>query len=191
MKSEKPCKHCNKVLPLSAFGTHKKTAPNGKKYDFRRNVCRLCYSRYESTRRAKNRKPRVRQLRLRLPSPWKPKPYAEWTPEQKQAHAINTEKRRAKLALLPTGFTKKDWKAALAYFDYQCAYCDKHLTKAEQDHFVPAKLGGGYTKNNIIPACIECNRDKRAKNPIDWIAGLPNALIAYARITLYFMSSDA
>jgi len=161
---------------LSAFGTHKKTAPNGKKYDFRRSVCKECYAKYEVRRRSK------------YGSTYRYKPYQDWTEAAKQTHKIQAEKHRAKLALLPTGFTRKDWKAALEYFDHKCAYCGDELTKAEQDHFIPASSGGGYTKDNIVPACRNCNSDKRAKNPIDWLSSQVKGLIAYARIMHYFAS---
>lgn len=69
MKSEtKTCKRCQKELPLSAFGTHKKTAPNGKKYDFRRYLCRPCYSAYEAERTGRAFRPprqkKVKPIRL-------------------------------------------------------------------------------------------------------------------------------
>lgn len=85
---------------------------------------------------------------------------------------------------LDATFTAADWKDVLAYFDHKCAYCGKS-DKLHQEHFVPAAKGGGYTRNNIIPACPKCNHGKRDLNPIEWIAALPNALVAYARIVAY------
>jgi 5-methylcytosine-specific restriction endonuclease McrA len=184
METEKTCKRCQKSLLLSAFGTHKKRSGNGKVYDFRRNICKACHSEYEQARRASKHP----ETPKRNKGPYHVKPYAEWTPEQKQAHGVRAQKRRAKLALLPSDFTRKDWKAALEYFNHKCAYCGEHLTRAEQDHFIPARDGGGYTKDNIVPACRECNRDKRAKNPIDWLSSQVKGLIAYARVMNYFSS---
>jgi 5-methylcytosine-specific restriction endonuclease McrA len=140
MKTEKTCKRCQKTLPLSAFGAHKKRSENGKVYDFRRNVCKPCHSAYEQERRGDK-------------STYRYKPYAEWTDNAKQLHRVEAEKRRAKLKSLPSGFTKKDWRAALEYFNHECAYCGDPLTKAEQDHFIPVRDGGGYVKTNIVPAC--------------------------------------
>jgi 5-methylcytosine-specific restriction endonuclease McrA len=165
METEKTCKRCQKSLPLSAFGAHKKRSGNGKVYDFRRNVCKPCYSAYEAERRGS---------------------YGEWTDRAKIQHAVQTEKRRAKRKLLPSGFTGTDWKAALVYFDHKCAYCGDKLTKAEQDHFIPVKLGGGYVKENIVPACSACNKAKRAKHPAEWLPFQPKGLMAYLRVLVYF-----
>ncbi len=161
----KTCSHCKKELPISDFGTHKKTAPNGKKYDFRRHVCKPCYSLYETKRKGV---------------------YSGWSLEQKQAHSVHAELRRAKVDGLPKNFNSADWKTALAYFDNKCAYCGEGLTKLEQDHFVPVKMQGGYTRDNIVPACTSCNSKKRAKNPLDWLIMQPLGLVAYIRVKQYF-----
>jgi hypothetical protein len=89
---------------------------------------------------------------------------------------------------LPHTLTLADWKAALEYFDHKCAYCRTPLTKAHREHFVPAASGGGYTRDNIIPACASCNFKKYNKNPIDWLASQIWGLIAYARVITYLES---
>ena len=37
-----------------------------------------------------------------------------------------------------------------------------------QEHFIPLSKGGGYTHNNIIPACRSCNSSKWNNNFFDW-----------------------
>jgi 5-methylcytosine-specific restriction endonuclease McrA len=106
-------------------------------------------------------------------------------PKEAERQRQKAKLRKKKLRSLPKDFTSKDWKAALEYFEHRCAYCGQPASKLEQEHFIPVKAGGGFTKKNIIPACSKCNSKKRAKNTIDWIAGLPNALVAYARIIKY------
>jgi 5-methylcytosine-specific restriction endonuclease McrA len=103
-------------------------------------------------------------------------------------HAERSRKRKQVQKSLPTGFTLADWKAALAFFDHKCAYCRTPLTKAHREHFIPVTAGGGYTKDNIVPACPSCNHKKNNKNPIDWLASQVWGLIAYARVVTYLES---
>ena len=59
----------------------------------------------------------------------------------------------------PSTLTFEQWEKAKQYFDNACAYCGSkvNLTK---DHLEPVIRGGGYTEDNIIPACARCNRSK-------------------------------
>ncbi len=43
--------------------------------------------------------------------------------------------------------------------------CDQRL---HQDHFIPLTKGGGYTKENIIPACRSCNASKQNADFEEW-----------------------
>ncbi len=46
---------------------------------------------------------------------------------------------------------------------YRCHYCEEcHFTEDEitKDHKKPQSKGGKDTVNNIVPACLKCNRDK-------------------------------
>ena len=42
------------------------------------------------------------------------------------------------------------------------------------DHVVPLIRGGKSTKNNIVPACKECNNVKKHKLPVEWTEYLEN-----------------
>lgn len=84
--------------------------------------------------------------------------------------------RRARKRGLAHGFTASDWQKALDYFHGCCAYCGEppgfwsHLA---QDHFLPESRGGGYTKDNIVPACHGiggCNNHKSDSDPRKWLA---------------------
>ena len=77
------------------------------------------------------------------------------------------QKRRAKQRELEHTLTGREWELILRKFDSGCAYCGTKNT-IEQDHFVPVKQGGGYTKENILPACRSCNASKSDNDFHDW-----------------------
>src|SRR5699024_1927307 len=74
-------------------------------------------------------------------------------------YRIYLQKRRAKKKKLEHSLTEEEWELILKNFDSECAYCGSK-EMIEQDHFIPVKQGGGYTKENIIPACRSCNASK-------------------------------
>jgi len=69
------------------------------------------------------------------------------------------QRRRARLKHLPHTLTQQEWEDCLQYFNYQCAYCGA-TGAMTHEHVTPVTLGGGYTKDNIIPACHSCNSSK-------------------------------
>lgn len=76
-------------------------------------------------------------------------------------------KRRARKRKLPNDFTKEDWERTKKYFNYQCSYCGDEV-ELTQEHFTPLSKGGGYTVNNIIPACVSCNCSKKDRDFLKW-----------------------
>jgi len=73
-------------------------------------------------------------------------------------------KRAERLALAPINdFTKEQWLATLATFEYRCAYCGEGSNRLEQDHVIPLSKGGNHTASNIVPSCRSCNARKSAK----------------------------
>ena len=48
-----------------------------------------------------------------------------------------------------------------------CQYCSRKIprTEATYDHVTPRRLGGLTRWENIVIACIECNRDKGGRTP--------------------------
>lgn len=96
--------------------------------------------------------------------------------------------RRSAAKTTERNFSAADWKRALSFFSNKCAYCDEPLNKTHQEHFTPLSKGGGYTKNNIIPACPKCNQSKGNKNPLDWLVTQIHGLVAYVRITQFLES---
>lgn len=68
---------------------------------------------------------------------------------------------------LPCTLTSKQWEVIKADFDNKCCYCGEEKP-LEQEHFMPLKNGGEYTKDNIIPSCKSCNSSKRAEDFFKW-----------------------
>jgi 5-methylcytosine-specific restriction enzyme A len=56
----------------------------------------------------------------------------------------------------------------------ECHYCEKKVPPKELtlDHIVPLARGGRSTKGNCVPACKECNNQKKHLLPVEWDAYL-------------------
>lgn len=50
---------------------------------------------------------------------------------------------------------------------HRCAYCGS-VDRLQWEHIVPTSRGGPNTIDNMVLACAPCNRDKAARNPIEW-----------------------
>lgn len=49
----------------------------------------------------------------------------------------------------------------------KCAYCEA-TGSLQWEHIVPRSRGGPDTIDNLVLSCPKCNRDKGARNPIEW-----------------------
>jgi len=51
-----------------------------------------------------------------------------------------------------------------------CYYCGSHIRPSDltMDHVVPLIRGGKSIKNNLVPACKECNNKKKYLLPMEW-----------------------
>ena len=60
------------------------------------------------------------------------------------------------------------WKRKCA--QGKCYYCEENIAPEEltMDHIVPIIRGGKSAKNNVVPACKECNNKKKHSLPIEW-----------------------
>lgn len=80
---------------------------------------------------------------------------------------VTEARRRARKKLLPDTLTHEETNEILAFFNGNCALCDK--PSEALDHFIPLDTEcGGTTKENIIPLCRDMNSSKRARNPFEW-----------------------
>lgn len=76
--------------------------------------------------------------------------------------AMQEERRRSRKNNLPSTLTKDQWERIKNGFGNRCAYCGTS-GKLAQEHFIAVANGGGYTAENIIPACQRCNSSKKDK----------------------------
>ena len=51
-----------------------------------------------------------------------------------------------------------------------CFYCGSRVgpSNLTMDHVVPLIRGGRSIKNNLVPACKECNNNKKYLLPMEW-----------------------
>lgn len=94
----------------------------------------------------------------------------------RQKKRVENLSRRAKQRGLSNGLTLGDWRRAIQHFQGMCAYCGNPMTDIQKEHFIPLSRGGGFSADNIVPACRACNLDKSNKDPFQWLAGRPSVL---------------
>lgn len=56
--------------------------------------------------------------------------------------------------------TKQEWDLKKHQYNYKCFYCREKI-KLTKDHLIPFSRGGKDDIENIVPACLPCNRRKR------------------------------
>lgn len=93
---------------------------------------------------------------------------AKYRKENPEVYRLANQRRRARVAELPHDLTLEEWNETLEYFDYSCAYCGVPEDNLCQEHVIPVVKGGGYTTDNIIPACRSCNKSKYTANLEEW-----------------------
>ena len=81
---------------------------------------------------------------------------------------IYKQRRRNMLKGLPSTLTPKEWQELLEEHNHKCAYCGTNGKPLEAEHKIPASRGGGYTKENIVPSCGPCNRQKKQMTPEEY-----------------------
>jgi len=164
-------------------------AENNRKYNREYMACKRA-NRTPEERRADL--VRLKQWKIDNPekiAAQKRRNYHRWSPEKKTEHSRRYRKnnvvwkaknpgssngdrrgqkqrRKAREKSLPATLTAEQWKETLEFFGYLCAYCGEEWE--HQDHFVPLSKGGGYTQDNIVPSCVECNLSKSSLLPQDW-----------------------
>ena len=79
-------------------------------------------------------------------------------------------RREARKRNLPATLTEEEWLDTLFVYDYRCAYCGNmfEYNELERDHAVPLSRGGGYTLENIVPACRPCNTGKSDRTSTEY-----------------------
>lgn len=92
---------------------------------------------------------------------------AKWRGQNPEKQRAYKQRRKAIKKELPHTLTVEQWEAIKKRFNNGCAYCGCG-GELEQEHFVPLSKGGGYTHNNIVPACKSCNNSKYTKSFFEW-----------------------
>lgn len=58
--------------------------------------------------------------------------------------------------------TVKQWEQIQADYHHKCVYCGSG-GKMTMEHVTPLSKGGAHTSDNVVPACLGCNRKKNRK----------------------------
>jgi len=48
---------------------------------------------------------------------------------------------------------------------YMCQYCSEQSRHLTLDHVIPRSRGGEHTWENVVSACVDCNRRKAGRTP--------------------------
>ena len=83
------------------------------------------------------------------------------------------ERRRA----VSGSFSADEWLALVAHYDSRCGYCGIRTDRLEADHRTPISRGGLGTIDNVIPACVRCNRRKHDRTEAEFRALLADQVV--------------
>ena len=88
------------------------------------------------------------------------------TPRAKMLKRLVRIRRRTlmKYAGIAATLTTSEWQHILSLYQNRCAYCGSN-DRLTMDHYIPLASGGTHTKENVVPACLDCNRRKNARHP--------------------------
>lgn len=173
------CKACKNELRKKAYTPRpprekKKPAPRlcecGTELRKGQRSCSTCVKR----RGLERARARMRNVRA---SGKKSKPVRSL--EAKRRRSSKNKDRRAHLKRnLLYSLTEEQWQDTLSRFDNKCAYCGSPWE--HKDHFIPMSKRGGYTRDNIVPACATCNSAlKGDKLPGEFVGNIQAYKIAH------------
>ena len=97
------------------------------------------------------------------------------TPQGQVAAFNSCSRRRAKEQNQGDGITKEQWLEMMSFFNWECAYSGKTLTKETRsiDHIDPLNNGGENEIWNCIPMDRSLNCSKQDKEMLDWYIKQP------------------
>lgn len=150
----KKCPYCLEVKPLSEYKPVGKTRLS--------EFCDDCEEIHRGHKREYD------QAHYEVIKDSRKKYYNDWKKNGGQEiRKLNHRKRASIKKGLAHSFTAGEWDYCKNAFDNRCAYCGRRIDLT-QDHFIPISRGGEYTINNIIPACMECNNNKKTRDFFKW-----------------------
>ncbi|MFQ5859968.1 MAG: HNH endonuclease [Dehalococcoidia bacterium] len=65
----------------------------------------------------------------------------------------------------PPALRKLSRKEVLQRDSHRCQYCGRESRELTLDHVIPRRQGGAHTWENVVIACIPCNRRKAGRTP--------------------------
>lgn len=88
---------------------------------------------------------------------------------QRCSRRIHRWRRNAAERNAPGAFTWSEFMRIAQRFNFCCAYCGERSTaQLDPDHVVPLSRGGSNSTTNLLPACRQCNGDKRDLLLSEW-----------------------
>lgn len=156
----KRCSKCKSIKPHEEFYRHVRMTDNLNSH------CKECSKEYSRQHRA-SMSPEKKAKEIKRLHDWRAKNPEKVHAKGLKYNRINKVRRASRMKKLPATLTSKEWEETLSALDYKCVYCGAPYE--HQDHFIPLVKGGGYTVNNILPACFPCNNRKADKMPFDFI----------------------
>lgn len=67
--------------------------------------------------------------------------------------------------ILPSSILREN--KLLVHGGPKCAYCES-TESLQWEHIIPQRRSGPNTIDNMVLSCAACNREKAARNPIEW-----------------------
>lgn len=160
-KGYKTCSICRNVFPYTSFSNMK---DNKDGYNSR---CRKCDRKVALEYMSK---PGVKEKKKSYAKEYRLKYYK--TDKGIKVNVLNCQRRRSRKQKAKIDYGMNVWDETLVLFDNKCAYCGKS-GKLHQEHIIPLSKGGGYIKENIIPACYKCNGSKHDRVLEEWYPKQP------------------
>lgn len=81
---------------------------------------------------------------------------------------VSAQRRRARVRRSDNHFTTEDVQHQFASQQGKCYWCECELINWEVDQYIPLSRGGSNAANNIVIACLYCNRSKHNRLPSEW-----------------------
>lgn len=91
------------------------------------------------------------------------------SPEMYYANNL-VRKARVRAAICVHGDGCVDAEFLAEIYSRSCVYCGDSAEHA--DHLTPLARGGLHCRDNIVPACADCNERKQARDPFEWLVSL-------------------
>lgn len=168
---DKGCNKCGLVKPLEQFYRNKQAKPDGKNHG-RHPWCKSCIDADRKRRRDADPEKRRKYAReyLRANRDRIRAYYRAWYARDKEYFIAKDRNRDARIKAVGGTHTSADISVLMAAQKKKCAVCRESIVKKYHvDHILPIKLGGSNSKANLQLLCPQCNLNKHARHPVDFM----------------------